>query len=352
MGGWLAVLVACWEPTATGPGGMVGTLVDASGAPVAGQLVESLEAVATTGDDGRFALQYKEPNTEVHFQRAGNFYQRRWQAQDPPVVTVALPSLRAVAFACGPRRGDITLLWALGDGFAARRSIPCVPDATLALGEVPVGAPSATGRVDLGAPEEVLVLEDRGDLLRVVPPPRPIPARIQPRTTAPTACALWVDGAPVAWSGLAGTVPASGLVTVTGRCDDLPMRPVVLGAEAGEVALDWSANPPQAPLPSAIPAGSEVWLAARDAPWTIALDAGADGTIALPPLAPGRYRIAVAPASSRDAALAVAIANPPMGVVAWVEVDPQVWVGALELDAAVWTGRIPTRTVPLSSASR
>ena len=352
MGWWLAHLVACWEPTATGPGGMVGTLVDAAGAPVAGQLVESLEAVATTAPDGRFVVQYKAPNTEVHFLRGGTFYQRRWQANDSPTVTLALPPHRTADFACGPRSGDLTLLWTIGEGFTARRALACTPNATLALGEVPVGAPTAVGRVDLGAPEEAVAIDDRGDLLRVIPPPRAVPVRIQPLTTPPATCAVWVDGAPVAWSGLAGTVPASGLVTVTGQCDGLPIRPAIVGDAGGEAVLDWSADPPRASLPAGVPADAEVWLAASDAPWRIALAGAADGAVVLPPLAPGRYRVVAAPAASRDAALAVSIAHPPVGVLAWVEVDPQVWVGALALDAAAATGRLPTRTAPLPAAAR
>ena len=69
--------VGCHGVDHTGRSGMVGRLVDASGQPISGQRISSLEAEGVTQEDGSFSVAWKDPETAVFFDRDGVHWQRR-----------------------------------------------------------------------------------------------------------------------------------------------------------------------------------------------------------------------------------------------------------------------------------
>ncbi len=339
---WLLLGVAgCWDPTETGPKGMVGVLVGADGAPVADQLMESLEAQKRTGPDGTFALQFKPPNTGVTFRRGGAFYQRALLPADAGVdVTLKLPALREANLACGERTCDATLRWTLAEGFTASVIVPCKAGATLDIGEVPVGTPEVTCRAGLGAPLEAISVEDRGTMLVVTPPPRLI--RVVVAGPAPDTCAVALDGVPATKTPDGWTGESTGIFVATATCGGIPARPVLGDIREPSAELVWTANPPTFdPAPVFQPVGEVVLVA--DAGWKLAIVARPDGTFALPPLEAGRYRLIFAAPDARDAAFAVAPPPPVVGELVVAEPAEGVFVGVLELAEPLATGKIPVR---------
>lgn len=339
---WLLLGVAgCWDPTVTGPKGMVGVLVGPDGAPVADQLLESLEAQKRTGPDGRFALQFKPPNTSVTFRRGGAFYARALQPADHGAdVTLQLPALRHATLACGDRTCDATLTWTLGEGFTARVVTQCAAGKTLDLGEVPAGEPAMTCRADLGAAAEPVPLDDRGAMLVVPPPPRAV--RITVEGAAPDTCEVALDGAPATKTPDGWTGESTGIFTATATCGGIPARPVLGTIQAPSAELVWSATPPTLDPGAVFSPVGEV-LVVADAGWKLPIRAKADGTFALPPLDAGRYRLIFAPPDARDAMFGVQPPPAVPGTLVVAEPAEGLFVGVLELTAPLTSGEIPVR---------
>jgi hypothetical protein len=339
---WFVALAAChWTPAQTGPDGMVGTLRDAAGAPVAGQSVETLEAEVRTDATGRFAVTYKAPNTEVHFVRGLVFFQRRWLPSDPAVVELALPVTRELALACGELACDVTLTWALGEGYEARVAGRCAPQAELPLGTVPAGAPVASCRTGLGAAEAPLTLEDHGDRLVAVPPPTPIVVRIPGAPVG--SCAATIDGIPAAPAPDGSfTAEGRGHVLAAAVCDGRPARPLLADLGAGDILLDWSPEGPWLRVPGAV---GELQIQCRGTTgsWTATWIAAADGRFLLPPLEAGQCELVLAVPELRGTAWAAEGNAEGQGAVTLREVAPGAFKGWLALANPLTAGEIPVR---------
>ena len=340
---WLVALAAChWTPNETGRGGMVGQLVDASGTPIVDVAIETLEAAVRTDETGRFAVTYKAPNTEVHFVRGLVFYQRRWLPSDDAEVALRLPATRRAELTCGDRACDVTLTWALAEGFEARVAGRCASGAARDLGEIPVGTPAISCRDGVGQPESPVTLEDRGDFLVVVPPPSVLVIRIASAGAAPRGCVASVDGkpAPIAPDG-SFTVSGYGLVQASAICDERPARPVVVDTASGEVSLEWSAEGPLVRLP---PGEVDVQCRGTQGGWRATWRVDPNGILWLPPLEAGMCEIVSVPSDQRSeawAAEAPAALRP--GILTLRAIGQTGYKGWLKLEDAVLSGEIPVR---------
>ena len=174
---YLLFLAACHGPGETGPGGMVGRIVDPAGAPLEGIRVMSVEAESRTDAAGHFAVEWKEPDTHVFFELQGTFWRRALQADDPAEVTLQLPSTREAELDCADRDGLVKLSWSMGPGFVASRSVACRPEAKVLLQGLPPGVPSV--ELKQGS-ERVLTeaIEVEGGI-RLVPPEVPVRVDVQ-----------------------------------------------------------------------------------------------------------------------------------------------------------------------------
>ena len=122
--------VGCHGVDHTGRSGMVGRLVDASGQPISGQRISSLEAEGVTQEDGSFSVAWKDPETAVFFDRDGVHWQRAYRAEDEgKVVQIDLPETEALAVKCGTAQCDAELRWQSSTGLRARIRQVCEPGA-------------------------------------------------------------------------------------------------------------------------------------------------------------------------------------------------------------------------------
>ena len=129
--GIAALLLGCHGVDATGRSGMAGRLVDASGQPIAGQRILSLEAEGVTGPDGTFSVAWKDPETAIFFDRDGVHWQRAYRPEDKgTVVQVALPETETVTVSCGDAQCALELRWAKPNGLRARVRHACEPRGT------------------------------------------------------------------------------------------------------------------------------------------------------------------------------------------------------------------------------
>lgn len=135
---WIALAACHLSPETSGDRGMVGRVVDASGRPVVGLVVDSLEASSTTDADGRFAVWFKPPEQLVTFQTAGvGFTRRLLPAEWGQAVALALPVLKDVEVACASVAGPVALAFQLDEAMTARRVVPCGSRAQLPDGVDP-----------------------------------------------------------------------------------------------------------------------------------------------------------------------------------------------------------------------
>lgn len=286
----VALAVACWRPDVTGEGGMVGHLRDASGAPMAGVDVSTLEEHVTSGPDGRFSIQYKPPESFVAW-RVGDLWMRRVYRpeDDGKVLELRLPALADATLACEvPAAMCPTpeLQWDLGDGLFAKADPTC--GALVALKGVPSGLPTVT----CPTPVE-LVARDGRWVLRAPPTPLRVEVRGEEGAT-PTTCTITVDGAPASPKEAGFYVAqASGRAVVAGSCDGRPVFPKRVDAAIGSVAIEWSPTGPSLDLSDLpLPAGP-IRVVREDDDVVLVLEAAADGRFALPPLPQGRYRVGI-----------------------------------------------------------
>lgn len=122
--------VGCHGVDHTGRSGMAGRLVDASGQPISGQRISSLEAEGVTQPDGSFSVAWKDPETAVFFEREGVHWQRAYRAEDEgKVVQIDLPETEVVSVECGTARCDSELRWQSATGLRARIRQACEPGA-------------------------------------------------------------------------------------------------------------------------------------------------------------------------------------------------------------------------------
>ena len=152
---WL-LWVGCWEPKSTGPSGMVGRVVDSGGAPIAGVLVESLEAEVASDAAGRFAVQYKAPDQFVHFVVHDTWYQRSYLPTDQGrEVALQLPPLVDRQVRCAPalQGAKVELRWEWSESWSARRAVTCPAadvGSAVILSGVPAGFPQVRSEGPVG----------------------------------------------------------------------------------------------------------------------------------------------------------------------------------------------------------
>lgn len=293
------LMLACGEPTVTGPTAMVGRIQSAGGQPVQGLDVRSLEASDRTDAEGRFAVLYKAPEQHVTVQVGDTWLQRRYLPGDEgQVVQITLPETRDVTLSCGEQTCDATLLWTLSEGLEARVTRRCRPGVELPLKQIPTGSPTLSCR---GAAAEP-TLVDRGDVLALGPPLRPL--RIELRSTdgpAPKDCTVAVGERPArpAGEGFWASELAEPSV-VAAVCMGRPARPLWAPPDAGAVVLEWSPGGPSLDLEEVASWANVVVvqaLASPDAPedagWSLRVTPTGEGVFLLPPLLAGHYRVQV-----------------------------------------------------------
>lgn len=316
---------------------MVGRVLDATGSPIEGVSVETVEARSRTDAEGHFAVGWKKPAFYVHFWRDDLWYRRRLQPEDEGVsVDLQLPALSNRMLSCELRTAcEAELIWDLGSGFSAKATAHCEPDTLIDLKRVPSSTPEVTCRPSASAGTLGLHVHD-GEPIRVTPPLVPVRVEVRADTPEPPAlCDVRVDNRTVAtveggWEGRAW-----GDVTVSATCDGWPAAPAsVKVTEPGTAFLEWSPTGPSIDFAGHLN-GVDTFFLARAGQWMIELKAGDGGVAALPPLSAGSYVLA-----SKGAAVAV-VGGSESGV-AYLHVDPDTgaFAGVLNLDADVLDGRI------------
>ena len=284
-------LAGCWEPSETGPNGMAARVFDSRGLPIVGLRVESLEAADLTDDEGYFAVQYQAPNDGVGFRFGGAHWSRAYRAGDAgQVLELHLPSLRDASLRCDLEAEAVCDLRWEDDGLLSRLTIPCEPGKVVSILGIPVGAPEVSCRTGPAAPAHPVQVID-GAVIRLLDPPRQI--RVELRADEgdlPVDCQLVsADTRGEDAGGGVWTIEASPQATVFALCDGRPSPPaVVAGAEL--VTLVWSALGPELDVEPIGLAPTQVEMLSETHGWRIQLPLTA-GTVALPRLLPGRYRI-------------------------------------------------------------
>lgn len=290
---WLVALVACHGPSETGPSGMVGRVVGPDGSPVAGLVIQTVEAEAVTDEAGAFRVTWKEPDTHLFFSREGLVWHRSLQPGDPKEVELKLPATQRRELGCGTSATTVRLEWALGPGWVARATVDCEAGATVALRAAPPTDPTATCAAGKAAvPCELVAREGGWD---AVAPATPLRVEVHPlEGGAPGACEVIVGGEAATASGEGFWVGRARGETVVGvTCDGRPSWPTRVQAAAGSVTVDWSRSGPTMDLEGIAPEavavqlksdGGKDWLTARPGP---------DGLFALPPMSAGTWRAQV-----------------------------------------------------------
>jgi hypothetical protein len=327
---------------------MVGRLIDSDGKPVAGVLVESLEAEVTSDADGRFAVQYKSPDQFVHFVFRETWYQRAYRPEDDgKVVLVTLPSTRDVEARCELGvQGTVELSWDLGEGLSARRSASCGGPPGVALGGLPPGLPTAR------AAGHSIDVEEGGGVIHLIPPSFPVKVelRAEDASLLPT-CSVQVGGR-AAIRGEDGTFIASGrgLTTVSATCGAHVAIPQTVRADAAvSVSLEVAHTSPRLDLDSVAPGAASVWLTREGADgYSVQLTADARGIWLFPPLTAGSYVVAVGDPVYALRAGEIVAASPgtayfrrlPDGEV------PAGAVGRIRVERDIVSGAVPVSMLP------
>jgi len=297
---WVLLLImSCFDPTNTGPSGMVGRLVEADGTPMDGIRVMSEEHAAFTDKQGHFAVQYKEPAQYVHFHHQGLWYRRQWQEElDKDRVLIRLPVTQDLQVDCKLGYECKTeFTWDLGQGLTATGEANCYPGISTALRRVPNSTPKVVCRSSRGTSSYPRV-QVEGSTLRLLSPPSPIRVMVQgQQDRTPPNCTVSVDRKNAdtvgggTWMG-----EGNGRVTVSALCDGVPAVPKYVHAEeVGRVTLFWLGTGPTVILQPEMKSSKPITLR-QDGPdggWTIGIQPGKNGEYRLPPLATGDYRLAI-----------------------------------------------------------
>jgi len=356
MVAWMAAwwLVACGPSLeATGPNGMVGRIVDATGQPVVGQSVATIHTEVKTDDEGRFALIWRAPDQHISVRRKGLTIRRTYApGDDGKVIELPMPPLRTAVLACPPTPCDVVLGWELPNRYEAELRLRCKePLSTHDLFEVPASPPSVTctkgkGRSAEQVPVSVL---DRGETLTLVPPQQPVRVEVRPVSgqLPDGRCTVTVGTVEAEGQGLGMyTATASGSVTARAICGGRPARPATVQADAPDpfVTLEWSpVGPMLDPVEGFEGAMTLVAEQGEDSGWTLPLRPADDGRYALPPLSAGTYRVLMV-AEGEDAALLAEPPPPKPGSLVLSRTAGASYVGRLVLDHDLEDGTVPIHT--------
>lgn len=337
---WLLALVACHGPSETGPGGMVGHVLDASGQPLQGIVVNSVEAEYRTDAEGHFAVAWKPPGTHVFFEREGVYWQRTWLPEsDGPEVEIRLPVTRPAKVDCGAVDATCTLRWELGEAFTATATVGCEPGKTHGLAAVPEGAPVSECRRKGTTVETVAA--DRGDTVALLPPSMPL--RVEVRSVeggAAESCSVRV-GEVEATVGSSGfwVAEQAGQQVVRVVCEGRAAWPVVAEPGRGSLVVEWSRGGPEIDLEGRFPEAAVLRLRPLASEAWLDVAPVADGVFPLPPVPAGTYAAAVVvDGAPQDVG---AVEPTRGGVLELSPLDGGGAVGVLRLEGDVVSGRIP-----------
>ena len=292
LGATLGVaLVACHSISATGDAGMKGVLVDFGGEPIAGVRVQSIEAEARTGEDGSFAVAWKAPEFHVFFERQGLFWQRTLTEADRGGITeIRLPMTRKTPLLC---QVDCAVRLDFRHGpLSARYTGTCVAGETLAP-VVPPVTPEVQCTDGPGGDAVPHALVEGPDGWILGPPARPVRVQVLALDgSLPDDCAVWVgDTAATALGEGFFSAEVPGATQAHARCEGRPTLPVPVAADAGSVAVEWSAVGPHLDLAAVAPWVQQLTLETGGR--TLPLEADAEGRFLLPPLPEGTYELRV-----------------------------------------------------------
>ncbi len=292
---WLPLLIGCPDPQQSGPRALVGHLYGPDGSPIAGQVIESIEARSVTDHEGRFSVRFKPPEQYVLLARDGVWYRRHFQEADAGrVVDLRLPETADVTLRCDLLDPcDMRLRWDLGEGLEAWVQEDCVPGRVVELASVPRDRPEGVCRGIPGEqPFEVRVEEERWIAL---PEPQPVRVELRAEGALPEGCTVRVGAERARPSGEGfWAAEAAGRTTVSATCEARPALPEVVEVlEETSVTLEWSPLGPDLDLAPWAPGVDPVHLLAEEGGWRIALVQGDGGLFRLPPLPRDTYRLVV-----------------------------------------------------------
>ncbi|MBX2797880.1 MAG: carboxypeptidase-like regulatory domain-containing protein [Myxococcales bacterium] len=348
----LLTMMACGGDTVTTETTLVGKIVDSSGAPVSGVLVQSIEDGHTTGSDGGFRLKVEPPNRFVHFTSKGTWYRRNGVASDEgKVFELTLPEVAELAVQCPDVACDLALVWELSEGFEAQFRPACEPGGTAEVPAAPTSAPTVRctqGKnrdqrllpMDVEYGDGKLSIRQGGAEVRIEvrakegPIPEDCAVRVGDRVAKPAGMGFW-------------TAPVPSGATAAAVCQGVPAQPVwVLPEQASEtVVLHWRPEGPSLDMSQVAPWAEEVVLTGGAAGWSLPM-APQNGRVQLPPLKPEVYQILVR-GSGTELPLAVsAPTSSAAGTAVFAEAGAEQLVGRLEVKAPLGTGEVPAEMAP------
>ncbi len=353
----LLFLAACWTPKETGPRSMIGHLFDAAGDPIEGVRVESVESHWKSEPDGRFAINYKEPQQYVLFEHDELSYSREYRGaiDDGHDIRIQLPETTERTITCYARQPcDAKLTWTLDDGLKATARVRCAPDDGPIKATVPAaGSPSAvTCRTSTTSADEEMYAELREETLQISPPPRKLSVRLATSSrTLPRRCEVTADGRPLIDMGSGNyQISTFGRVQLDATCDGTPATPkLVMVSQDAQIVMDWRANAPTLDLREHAPHAMELLVRGktkRGAVWKMTLKRRPAGHFILPPLPAGTYLLGIG--TDHDS-LALTQPNESLSKrhVHLVNLGDhkdqegnQIFVGVLETDISIDTGEI------------
>lgn len=304
----LLVLVACWEPSETGPRGLVGALVDHDSAPVVGQLIESVEAQAVTDARGHFTVEWKDPVFAAHFTRGGVYFRRVLQPGDGGRVTLRLPATAPLRLDCRQQTSEVVLQWALAPGFSGQVTHRCDRNTLLTIDGAPTGEPTVSTRVKGSVDLEPAPFTIVDGALALQPPRRQVridlrvdDARLNDACQVVGRDALGeVNVTAVEQGGFAGSFSGEGQLHAS--CAGRPIWPVVVPADALSVAVEWTGAGPVIDAMPVAPWASWLIVANHDQLAVLVVPAQ-DGQFMLPPLDVGHYTLTMTALDGERASL-------------------------------------------------
>ena len=241
---WSLLLLACFEPSSTGEGGMTGRIIGADGAPISDLAISTVEARAVTTSDGHFAIEYQPPSTYIDFRIGTTMYQRHYRAVDlGKDVTVTLPASRDATLTCDAADPCMALLsWNLPDGLIARTTARCEPGKSIPLESIPASAPQANCQQNITEPPSPIDFADETTTLRIGNPIYPYSAIIKtPDGKTARPCSLAIDGVAIPRdpNGLF-IARGYGEVTLEATCGETKLPPVKYTiTREGTIDLIW-----------------------------------------------------------------------------------------------------------------
>lgn len=337
---------------------MIGIVLDADGTPITGLSVETVEARWVTDDEGRFAVNYKEPSQYLHFQHEGMWYRRYYQpgVDDDKVITLQLPATTSRRIRCLHEPCDATLVFDLEDGFTATARGRCddgeqkpiiTPEDTV--------VPKATCRTSTTAPDKPIHPTYKLDVLQLSGPPATLTVNLFTHTKElPKSCTVRIDGEPAKPAGSSAySAKVFGRVQYDAICDGVPATPAaayVVGD--GAVDLGWRPTSPTLDV-GALASWATHVMVMRHAPegamWELSIPVK-QGKARLPPLPAGTYKFGMGTTASQVRTLKINEQIKP-GILQMVDVpveppgDHPIYAGAMIIEADMLDGAIPVEVL-------